>query len=125
MAEPSVISDLIALGGAGLVVTEFGEAQPPAAACPGVVRVGVHRHGKRPSRDLDAYDILFSADLDARAPWVGLGPRLDAALAGLKAEIARHPAAAACAAQVLRASLDLSFGQALVQESTAYSMLLG
>jgi len=118
-----VIADLVALGGAGIAVTEFGEAAAPGVGA-GAVRVGVHRDGKRPSRDLDAYDILLSADLDARAPWVGLGPRLGAALAGLEAQVARQPAAAACAAQVIRASLDLAFDQALVQESLAYSMLL-
>jgi hypothetical protein len=123
VAASDVIADLIALGGAGIVVTEFGETEPAQAGA-GVVRIGVHRHGRRPSRNLDAFDILLSADLDARAPWVGLGPRLDAALAGLQTEVAHQPAAAACAAQVLRASLDLAFDQALAQESLAYSMLL-
>src|SRR4051794_5698067 len=160
MREPAVITDLIALGGAGIAATEFGERAPPVAAVgAGAVRVGVHRDGRRPSRDLHAYDILLSADLDAPAPSVGLGPRPGAALASLEEQVARqpaaparaprpargpgaargppggaarpapeerappHPAPAACAAQVSRASLHLVFAQALVQESRAYSML--
>lgn len=118
---PELLDDLIALGGAGMSVTELPGRCDAGA---GVVRVGVHRDGRRPAEGLDAFDILLSADLDAPAPWVGLGPRLGAALAGLEAAVAAQPVAAAVAAQVLRASLSVSFEQALAQESLAYSMLL-
>jgi enoyl-CoA hydratase/carnithine racemase len=121
-APNGVIADLTALGGAGITVTELPTAGPPAGA--GIVKVGVHRDGARPVAGLDAYDILLSVDLDAPAPWVGLGPRLDAALAALTDAVSRQPAAAAVAAQVIRASTTLTFEQALIQESLAYSMLL-
>lgn len=121
MSATDLLDDLIALGGAGLAVTDLPGRCDAGA---GVVRVGVHREGRRPAEGLEAFDILLSADLDAPAPWVGLGPRLGAALAGLQAAVAAQPAAAAVAAQVLRASLAVPFGQALAQESLAYSMLL-
>lgn len=121
MAASDLLADLTALGGAGIAVVMLpGRCD----AGPGVVRVGVHREGRRPVDGLDGFDILLSVDLDAPAPWVGLGPRLGAAVAGLEAAVAAQPVAAACAAQVLRASLAVPFGQALAQESLAYSMLL-
>jgi len=90
-----------------------------------VVRVGVHRTGPRPDEGLDAFDILLSADPSAPAPWVGFAPdQLEPALRRLQAMVAAQPVAAAVAAQVLRASLDLGFEEALAAESIAYSMLL-
>jgi enoyl-CoA hydratase/carnithine racemase len=50
--------------------------------------------------------------------------RLDAVIADLQACVAAQPAAAAVAAQVLRATLQIPFDQALTLESLAYSMLL-
>lgn len=121
-----VIADLIELGGAGLSVTEFDEARPPAPAGPGVVRLGVHRAGPIPGGGLDDFDILLSTDPAAPGPWVGVAPEgLALAIADIKTAVARQPVAAAAAAQVLRATLSLSFEQALVLESLAYSMLLG
>jgi enoyl-CoA hydratase/carnithine racemase len=123
--DPALIADLVTLGGAGLSVTELDEGPPEPPTGPGVVRVGVHRRGPRPPA-LAAYDILLSADPSAPRPWVGMAPdRLDAALAALAAAVSRAPVAAAVAAQVLRTSLLVSFDEALVQESIAYSMLLG
>ena len=84
----------------------------------------MHRAGPLPSAGLEAFDILLSADPAAPAPWVGLEPaRLAAAIARLEAVVAAQPIAAAVAAQVLRASLDLDFETALVAESLAYSTL--
>lgn len=120
-----LVATLTSLGGAGLAVTEIGVDAPPLGATPGVVQVGVHRGGPVPGGGLDPFDILLSSDPGAPGPWVGLAPdRLDAAVAGLRAVVARQPVAAAVAAQVLRASLDVGFEQALVAESLAYSMLL-
>jgi enoyl-CoA hydratase/carnithine racemase len=119
-----LIGDLVELGGAGLSITEFGTEPSPPRAGPGVVRVGVHRRGALPPA-LEAFDILLSADPGSPRPWVGLPPDgVDAALQALAQAVARQPVAAAVAAQVLRASRLVSFGQALVQESMAYSMLL-
>jgi enoyl-CoA hydratase/carnithine racemase len=50
--------------------------------------------------------------------------RLDAVVAELEACVAAQPAAAAVAAQLMRATLRLSFDEALAMESIAYSMLL-
>jgi hypothetical protein len=119
-----VIADLIDLGGAGLAVTELDSASPPDEA-PGLVRVGVHREGPVPGGGLDVFDILISSDPEAPGPWVGVpGNRIDAVVGDLSDAVARQPAAAAVCAQVMRATLSLSFDQALVQESLAYSMLL-
>jgi enoyl-CoA hydratase/carnithine racemase len=117
-----VLADLIALGGAGALVTEL-PAQP-APAGPGEVRIGVHRQGAVPAEGLEGFDILLSGDAEAPAPWIACGTRLDEILARLEAAIARQPAAAAVAAQVVRMSLALGFDQALALESLAYSMLL-
>lgn len=90
----------------------------------GVVRVGLHREGALPDQGLDQFDILLSADPAAPAPWVGFTPeRLEPALRRLQAVVAAQPLAAAVAAQVLRATLDVGFEAALVAESIAYSML--
>ncbi len=121
----SLLADLTDLGGAGVVVTEIGVDPPPLRATPGVVQVGVHRTGPVPGGGLDPFDILLSSDPAAPGPWVGFAAhRLDAVIAELKAAVAAQPVAAAVAAQVLRTSLEVSFEQALVAESLAYSMLL-
>jgi hypothetical protein len=122
---PGLISDLIELGGAGAVVVEVpgGEAAPTSGS--GMVAIGVHRAGTLPTAGLEPFDILLSADSDAPRPWVGLSPaRLAPTLDELLARIDAQPVASAVAAQVLRASLSLSFDQALAMESLAYSMLL-
>lgn len=125
-SRDGVLADLIALGGAGLLVTTFGVDDDTADDLgPGVVRVGVHRDGPLPARSLDAFDILLSADPAAPRPWVGVSPkRLDQEIAHLRTCIDRNPVAAAVAAQTLRLTLALSFDQALLLESLAYSMLL-
>ena len=116
-----LFDDLVALGGAGAVVTELpGEAVAPG---PGAVRIGVHRGGPLPTEGLEPLDILLSADSAAPRPWVGM-VNLDAGIAALEQRIDAQPAAAAVAAQVLRASLQLSFDDALAMESIGYSMLL-
>lgn len=118
-----LLSDLIALGGAGCVVDELPGAARGAG--PGAIRIGVHRKGPRPAGGLDAYDILLSGEPDAPRPWVGCATgELDPTLDRLAAVIARQPLAAAVAAQVLRMTMALSFEQALTLESLAYSMLL-
>jgi enoyl-CoA hydratase/carnithine racemase len=116
------IADLIELGGAGLFVVDLseGEAPPPGA---GVVCVGIHEDGPRPTAGFEACDILLTRDEAAPAPWVS-APDLDAAMERIAAQVEAQPAACAAAAQVIGASLQLSFEQALAQESLAYSMLL-
>ena len=121
-----VIADLIALGGAGMCVTELGNETDASHDGAGVVRVGVHRQGRLPEAGLDNFDILLSADANAPSPWVSVAPeRLDAEIGALAARVLAQPAAAATAAQVLRMTLDVPFAQALLLESIAYSMLLG
>jgi len=120
-----IARDLIDLGGAGLVVIELGGPGPIAAFGPGVVRVGVHRGGALPTDGLETFDILLCGVRDAPRPWTSVPEGLDAALARLGDQVARQPTASAVAAQVFRATLKLSFGEALALESLAYSMLLG
>jgi enoyl-CoA hydratase/carnithine racemase len=117
----AILRDLIALGGAGASISEVNQDGARPAA--GAVRIGLHRIGPLPTGGLDAFDILLCSDLAAPAPWVGV-PALDDAAAALVDRVGAQPAAAAVAAQVLRASERLSFEEALVQESIAYSMLL-
>ena len=120
---PALITDLIELGGTGLLVVELDGAfaRPPV----GTVLLGVHRAGAIPAVELDAFDILLSFDRDAPRPWVGVGDeRLDAVIEALRTGVAAQPAAATVAAQVFRMTLDVTFEKALTLESLAYSMLL-
>ncbi len=120
----ALIADLVALGGAGLSVTEFGSGARPVEGA-GVLRVGIHRQGPLPAGPLDLYDILLSADPAAPRPWVGLSPvGLDAAIVDLESRAEAQPAAVAVAVQVMRMTLRLPVEDALALESLAYSMLL-
>jgi enoyl-CoA hydratase/carnithine racemase len=123
LAPGQLIDDLMALGGAGAVVAELpggGEPVPPGT---GAVKIGVHHAGLAPTDGLEAFDVLLTADLTASRPWVGVAS-VDEGLAELLTRIEAQPVAAAAAAQVLRASLQLPFDDALTLESIAYSMLL-
>lgn len=129
LSDPSsaerLLTDLIGLGGAGAAVIELGETAPKMPEGVGVVRIGVHRKGPLPGGGLDGFDILLCADETAPRPWVGVPAEiLQATLDLLLAQIGRQPVAASVAAQVLRMSLKLDFGAALILESLAYSMLL-
>ncbi len=122
-----LLSDLAGLGAAGAVVVELGPAGAArmSAATSGAIAIGVHRAGRCPAEGLQAFDILLSADPAAPRPWVGVPPaRLDETIDQLRLQIERQPVAAAVAAQVLRATLAMSFEQSLVLESLGYSMLL-
>jgi len=91
----------------------------------GIVRLGVHSEGTLPSKRLEEFDVLLSVAPDAPAPWVSIREAdLAARVASLRAAVESQPVAAAVAAQVFRMTLSLSFAQALVLESLAYSMLL-
>lgn len=118
-----VLADLIALGGAGVAVAELGRGERAAASGPGVVRVGVCRQAALPDGGFEPFDILLTDGPDPPRPWVSCHD-LDAALERLRGQVKLQPVAAAVAAQVLRATLALSFGDALALESLAYSMLL-
>jgi enoyl-CoA hydratase/carnithine racemase len=120
-----LIANLTALGGVGAVVIELPGDGEALASGAGSVRIGAHCAGDLPTEGLDSFDILLCADPAAPRPWVGLPPdRLDPTLDAVVRQIGAQPVAAAVAAQVLRASLQLSFDDALAMESLAYSMLL-
>lgn len=118
-----VLADLIELGGAGIAVVELGPDARWSDPGPGIVRVGVDRRGAPPVAAGEAFDILLTSAAGAPQPWVSVD-HVDAAVERLRDEAARQPVAAAVAAQVLRATLRLAFGDALVLESLAYSVLL-
>jgi len=119
----ALLSDLIALGGAGIAVVELGPGARLPNPGPGVVCVGVDRQGAPRVATPEAFDILLTTALAPPQPWVHVDD-LDEALERLRGEVERQPVAAAVAAQVLRATPRLSFADALGLESLAYSMLL-
>jgi len=116
-----LIGELTALGAAGAIATDLPYAGDAVSG--GAVRIGINRAGGLPTESLDAFDILLSADPAAPRPWVGVA-NVDEAAADLVSRIDAQPVAATVAAQVLRASLQLTFDDALAMESLAYSMLL-
>ncbi len=118
-----VLSDLIELGGAGLTVVELGHDPRWVDPGPGAITVGVDRDGAPRLVTPEAFDMLLTTAPDPPSPWVRVDD-LDDALGRLRGAIDRQPVAAAVAAQVLRATLHLSFADGLVMESLAYSMLL-
>jgi hypothetical protein len=122
-AEDPVLADLIALGGAGLAVIELGPGLRWSDPGPGAICVGLDRRGAPSVNAPEGFDILLTSTAAAPAPWVSVDD-LDAAVARLRDAVQRQTVAAAVAAQVLRATLHLSFQDALTLESLAYSMLL-
>jgi enoyl-CoA hydratase/carnithine racemase len=126
---PGPLADIAEAGGLGLeaVDLEVGAGPAPSAGVvrSGIVCLGISRAAVAPAIDAEPFDVLLSADPAAPAPWVGLrSDRLDAAVRAIDTAVAAQPVASAVACQVLRASLKLSFDEALAQESLAYSMLL-
>jgi enoyl-CoA hydratase/carnithine racemase len=121
-----VLNQLFELGGTGLVTVDLDSAQARApAAAPGQVIIGVAGSGALPTQGLSAFDILLCDQSAPPQPWVGLGgDSLPKALGDLQTQAERHVGAVSTLAQVLRMTLRLAFGQALVLESMAYSMLL-
>lgn len=121
----ALMSDLMELDGAGPQIVAFDDPPAPRDVGVGVLRIGVHRRGLRPQFDLGGFDLLLSSDPLAPRPWVGIeAARMDGCLETLKTRITEQSAAAAALAQVLRMTLQVSFDDALVLESLAYSMLL-
>ncbi|MGA0601562.1 enoyl-CoA hydratase/isomerase family protein [Caulobacter sp. KR2-114] len=122
---PGPLSDIVEAGGLGLQVIDLDDGGVAPIVSMGVVRLGVSRAATAPAVDKERFDVLLSADPAAAAPWVGLpAGRLEAAAQVIQAMVEAQPVAAAVACQGLRASLKLSFDEALAQESLAYSMLL-
>lgn len=122
-----LLGDIESAGGLGLAIVAVDEENPPwnPPREPGVVRLATHRLGAAPTRGLEDFDILLSADPCAPAPWVGLSSDgLDDAIAQIRSVVDRQPVAAAVAAQVHRMTLKLTFEEAISLESLSYSMLL-
>ena len=118
--------DAVNAATAGLEVVELnGGAAPPADAGPAQIRLAVHRGSAPLVVPGDAFDLLLTAQSSAPSPWVSVpAVELDAVIAELGAVVARKPVAASVLAQVLRMGPRLSFAEAIVVESLAYSMLL-
>jgi enoyl-CoA hydratase/carnithine racemase len=95
-------------------------------AAPAALLVAVDRAGRRPAVDACDFDLMLTTAGEAARPWIVIEPAaLDAEIAALATAVDRHGIAAAVLAQVLRAGEALSFDDALVVESFAFSMLLG
>lgn len=89
------------------------------------VIIGVDHPGVCPATDETAFDCLLTTKAGAPRPWVSIQPgRMNAALQGIKTNVARAPVAAAALARVLRVNEQLGLRDALAVESFAYSTLL-
>lgn len=113
---------LAAIAEAGGLGFHEGFAREPPPAGAGIVRVGM-AGDLLPTEGLDAFDILVTSTPNPPAPWV-YAPAPQAVADQAHGAFARQPLAAVIACQVLRMSLQVSFADALVLESLAYSMLL-
>jgi hypothetical protein len=119
-----VLTDLMLLGGSGFAIVELDLGHLPTPDAPGVVWIGLDRAGRLPTVDADAFDILLTTRPTPPAPWV-FAPNVGRhGPPELVEALERQPVAGAVAAQVLRATLKLTFDEALTLESLAYSMLL-
>jgi len=103
-----------------------GDIDVDQAATVPFVTVGVSRSGIDSgvgAGSLAGFDVLLlETESEVAAPWVAVAD-LDEAVADLNACVSRSPLAAVLLAQVLRTSAAVSFGDALVIESLAYSTL--
>jgi hypothetical protein len=125
--EAHGLEAVIERGGLGVLVLEAVDGGWPVlpVIADGIVRLGFHRRGVLPPRDLDWFDILLSIDPFAARPWVGLPEDVaEAAVVRVQEMVSAQPLAAAVLAQILRMTLTLTFSQALILESLGYSTLL-
>ena len=136
MDQPHLVADLAlaagdletrlsfsALGERSLVVRDLATDGPIGSWPGGPIVIGVDRAAALPAADTE-YDVLLTTAPEAARPWVSRGD-IDAALAQIRATLARAPVASSLAASVVRTGEGLSFEAALTIESLAYSALLG
>jgi hypothetical protein len=127
MLEGGRVSEAVGpLAGAALFAVDVddGRAHALAAAVrhlPCVV-VGVGSLPRTLANPPDV-DVLLTDVPDAPRPWRSCPEGIDRALTELSRRVMRSPRAATTLAQVLRLGRDLGFGDALVAESHAYSVL--
>jgi len=108
-----------------LTVLDLSQA-PSRPAGDGTVVVGLDREGSLPLVEAYRFDTLVTVAPDPPAPWVGVDPRrLDAQVSQLGRAVAQNPIAATLLTRLLRLNASLSFDDALIVESLAYSTLLG
>jgi len=88
------------------------------------VTIGVDGDGEMPPDLAARFDILLTARQNPAREWVH-ARNLEATLKRLADTIRQAPVAATMLAQLLRMNERLSFDQALIAESLAYSALLG
>ena len=123
-ASPAgVLADIRSLGGSGARIVELDDAGAAECEGTGLIRIGLDRAGRLPSIDPAPFDILMTTRPDPPAPWVQ-AEAIGAATDRLVVAIDHAPVASAVCARILRATLALSFGDALTLESLGYSMLL-
>ena len=131
VADPEAAEALSPLGDHGLAVLPVDEAgavremvdrlQPG-----GPILIGVDEAGAVPEGLTDMFDVLLTTAPSPPRPWVeAQGGALGGAVSAVAARVRERPMAASIFASVLRLGESLSFSQALILESLAYSALLG
>ena len=96
----------------------------PLLSATAPLTIGIDRKGDAPKNRAPNFDILLTTAKKPSREWVSVSDP-DEVLALLRARIAAAPLASHMLAQLLRLGEVLSFEQALVAESFAYSILLG
>jgi enoyl-CoA hydratase/carnithine racemase len=117
-------------GEAPIIVVDLessaGDIDVDQAAAAPFVTVGVSRSDVDAAVDAGSFAgfdvLLLETESEVAAPWVVVAD-LEEAVADVVLSVSRSPLAALLLAQVLRTSADVSFGDALVIESLAYSTL--
>ncbi len=129
-AAPLIIDHLdadrfSALGGQAVLIVDAARFVRPAAPVQAVI-IGVDEQGLLPAVDPADFDLLLTRAPDPAKPWVSLAKGGFHQQVAALADAARTwPVAVTITCQTLRMGEALSFDQALMLESLAYSTLLG
>lgn len=87
------------------------------------IRIGIDQNQSLSIRDAEDFDLLLTLRKDAPRPWVTVTD-IDETVAALRGNIEKCPIAAVSVVQILRMSERVTFKDAVLIESFAYSSLL-
>lgn len=117
--------DYSPLGKHPAVIVDADRYAPSIAPTQAVI-IGVDPKGNLPLVDQGRFDVLLTSAPDAPAPWVVIaGKSLDDAANTLALTVSQYPMASMVLCQTLRVNEQISFADAIIAESLAYSALLG